>query len=462
MHATNVIKETGPVTDVNDLQGVLESGMCVSCGACLEADPSLRMVFNEQSMAFEPSGPGNAEAAAVCPAVRVDYDELHARRFPGRAVTEHGVVTSVYLAQNTDRERNLRASSGGLVKELVAMYLDSAEVRGAIALVHRDGLTFEPVLLRRGDDLDRLPGSIYHNLPSDKVFPLLREADGPVVLVAIPCQLEGILACLYRRAPELAEKVHAVIGLSCGWYYNHHALKAICRFKRLPFEEIADVSYRGGGAIGKLRISAGGRTKAINRRVDFDYQVAFDRSFNIPRCHVCVNHVNYLADIVVADAWLPSTVMTKTGISLVICRTVESDAMLKRLRDEGRIRLAEASEEDILESQRRRNTFGDFAYGYAQYLQGEGLFSPDLPAPNRGAAQPVAHEVAARFHSAFMRKRRLQREGRYRTLWWRKATVEFPRFAARYFRWFAVRILRIKSLTGQRKEISRERLRDFA
>jgi hypothetical protein len=196
--------------------------------------------------------------------------------------------------------------------------------------------------------------------------------------------------------------------------------------------------------------------------VDFDYQVAFDRSFNIPRCHVCVNHVNYLADIVVADAWLPATVMTKTGISLLICRTKAADDILQGMRDEGRIRLAEASVEDIAESQKRRNAFGDFAYAYAEYLRSEGLFCPDLQAPNRSAAQPVARPLAAKFHARYMLKRRLQRERRYRALWLRKATVEFMPFIARYFRWFAVRILRIKSLTGQRKEISREQLRGFA
>ena len=54
---------------------------------------------------------------------------------------------------------------------------------------------------------------------------------------------------------------------------------------------------------------------AVSRRVDFGYQVAFDRLFNTPRCHLCVNHSNFLADIVVGDAWLPSTVFTKTGVS---------------------------------------------------------------------------------------------------------------------------------------------------
>ena len=89
----------------------------------------------------------------------------------------------------------------------------------------------------------------------------------------------------------------------------------------VDFDEITDISYRGGGPVGKLRIDTGEGKVAVSRRVDFGYQVAFDRHFNTPRCHLCINHRNFLADIVVGDAWLPSTVMTKTGISLLISRT---------------------------------------------------------------------------------------------------------------------------------------------
>jgi hypothetical protein len=55
----------------------------------------------------------------------------------------------------------------------------------------------------------------------------------------------------------------------------------------------------------------------------------------------------------------------------------------------------------------------------------------------------------------------LQAEGRYRYLRWRKATKELRRFLTRYLQWFLVRILRIKSLTGQRREVPREKLADF-
>jgi hypothetical protein len=50
---------------------------------------------------------------------------------------------------------------------------------------------------------------------------------------------------------------------------------------------------------------------------------------------------------------------------------------------------------------------------------------------------------------------------RYRYMKLRKATLELRSYIMRYVRWFVVRILRVKSLSGQRKEIPRERFSGF-
>jgi coenzyme F420-reducing hydrogenase beta subunit len=446
----------------HDLSGVLASDLCIGCGACVFADPSLELQLDPVKLIYEPSHAGNAAAASVCPAVQVDYRGLQETLFPGQEQTPYGVVHSVVLAQSTDEQRNLRASSGGLIKELLLALLARDDIDGVIALGHVQGLEFEPRLLTAVEEVDQLPGSIYHNLAKPRVLELLRAHEGRFVLVGIPCELEGIFQYIHTLEPHLAERVATTVGLLCGWQYSHHALKAICEFKGIDFEAITDVSYRGGGPVGKLRIrTADGRTASASRRVDFGYQVAFDRTFNTPRCHLCINHSNFLADIVVGDAWLPSTVATRTGISLVINRTADADALLRELERDGRVVCNDVTVEEIKESQKRRVAFGDFAYAYADYLDEVGVHRPILEGPNRPAARLVDRDEVATFHRELTTKLSLQRQGRYRYLYWRKATKELPRFLARYWEWFTVRILRIKSLTGERQEIPREELSRF-
>jgi coenzyme F420 hydrogenase subunit beta len=446
----------------DSLQGVIDNDMCIGCGACTFADPTVSVILDARKLIYQPDGPGNEVAARICPAVQVDFTGLHERVFPGQTVTEYGVVDSVWLTQSTDEPRNLAASSGGMIKELMLHLLDRPDVDGIIALGHVEGLDFEARLVTDPAGVDALPGSIYHNLAQPRAIELLRESEGRFVLVAIPCQLEGIYQYIHECEPHLADRIHTTIGLLCGWQYSHHALKAICSYLGVSYDEIEDIAYRGGGPVGKLRIrTSSGQEVSASRRVDFGYQVAFDRHFNTPRCHVCINHSNFLADLVVGDAWLPSTVFTKTGISLVICRAPHTRTLLADLEDAGRIRAAEVSTEEIRESQTDRVLFGNFAYAYAEYLDELGLHHPDMIGPNRERARLVPRDDVVDFHDELMRKLELQRAGRYRFLKWRKATVELPRFLNRYWTWFTVRIIKIKSITGQREEVSRDKLADF-
>jgi coenzyme F420-reducing hydrogenase beta subunit/polysaccharide pyruvyl transferase WcaK-like protein len=443
----------GSVPLPGDLGPVIASDMCIGCGACAHADPTIRLELDEVKQIFQPSHPGNASAAAVCPAVAVDYAGLQKHRFPSAVVSEYGVVESVMLAQSTNEERNVRASSGGIIKEVLAALLEQPEVDGVIALAEQTGLEFAPDLITRSEQVDELPGSIYHNLPKDKVIELLRRHVGRYVLVGIPCEFEGIFQYIYSCAPELEDRIHSTVGLICGWQYSHHAIRAICEFKGIEFDEIERISYRGGGPVGKLHISAGSEDHAISRRTDLAYQVAFDRTFNTPRCHVCINHSNFLADIVIGDAWLPSTVTTRTGISLIINRTRDADDLMRRLNREARIELTDVTVEEIKESQKPRIVFGDMAYAYSDYRRRLGLHTPVLEGPNRPRATAVPADVVESFHSDLQTKLALQRARSYRRLYWRKCTIELPRLFGRYWEWFSVRILRTKSLTGERREL---------
>jgi len=446
----------------SDLKEVLKNDLCIGCGACVHADPRLKLELHPEKLFYEPNGEGGEAAASVCPSIRVDFADLQSRLFPGARIAPLGAVEAVMLAQSTHLERNMKASSGGLIKELLRGLLESKEIAGVISIDHAGGLLFKPRLVERLEDVDRLPGSIYHSLPFSDALELLKTREGRFALVAIPCQLEGIFNYIFKFAPELRAKIHTTIGLICGWTYTHHSIKAICDYQRVDFNDIEDISFRGGGPVGRLQMTMkNGRKIEVHRRVNYAYQVAFDRTFNIPRCHLCIDHSNFLADIVVGDAWLPSTVGTKTGISLVICRKPATAALMKSLKEKAAIHCIEVTPSEVEESQTHRVAYGDFSYAYAEYLKDRGIFVPDTIGPNREEARPWSRQAVELFHRETRLKIDLQRKGRYRYLYWRKLTREFGRFSYRYLRWFFVRILRVKSLLGVRKEIPKDRLEGF-
>lgn len=446
-----------------DLSGVIESGMCIGCGACEMADSSVRVSLSPSRLIYEPETPGGQAAADVCPAVAVDYAGLQEYLFPGATVGPFGVVRSVHLSQSTTTSRNMAASSGGLIKELLRHLLSTRQIDGVIALDHVDGIEFGARLVQTPDDVDTLPGSIYHNLKQTSALKLLQETPGRLAIVAIPCQLEGLYAWVKKFAPDLRSRISLSIGLLCGWQYSHHSIHAMGEYLGYNPDDISDISYRGGGPVGKLTVTTrDGEQFTASRRVDFGYQVAFDRHFNTSRCHVCINHSNFLADIVVGDAWLPSTVFTKTGISLVVCRTEFAESTLQSLVDAGHCVSIQVGEDEIRESQTERVVFGEFAYAYADYLREIGLHTPQLDGPNKGFGTLKPRRQVAKFHRELIRKQSLMAARRYKYMKVRKATLELRGYIMRYVRWFMVRILRVKSLSGQRKEIPRDRFEGFA
>jgi len=426
----------------SDLQGVIDSGMCIGCGACTLVDRSIQLRLDHDRLIFQPDRASGADAASVCPAVEVDFPWLQTELFPGQAPGPYGVIDSVHLAQSTDLDRNRAASSGGLIKELLIELLDRPDVDGVIALDHVEGLEFAGRLITDPGEIDHLPGSIYHNLLQTPSAELLREHDGRFVLVAIPCQLEGLYNYILRVEPSLRDRIHTTIGLLCGWQYSHHSINAIAAYNRIDPTTITDIAYRGGGPVGPLRIKTDdGREHSVNRRVNFGYQVAFDRHMNTPRCHVCVNHGNFLADLVVGDAWLPNTLRSKTGVSLVTCRTAEATKLLHSLVAADRIVIADATEEEIRLSQKDRVAHGDFAYAYAEYLDEIGEHRPSMTGPNRPKAKLVPRREVEHFHRELQRKTKLAAQRRYRVLWIRKGTLEIRRFAGRYIDWFRNRVI---------------------
>src|SRR5688500_11714254 len=100
------------------LRSVRRGQLCIGCGACVAADPTIQLRLHPRTQMLDPSHDGDARAAAVCPSIAVDYAAHQARNFEGRTPGPLGVVDRIVLAQSTNLARNMAASSGGLIKEV--------------------------------------------------------------------------------------------------------------------------------------------------------------------------------------------------------------------------------------------------------------------------------------------------------------------------------------------------------
>ena len=192
------------------------------------------------------------------------------------------------------------------------------------------------------------------------------------------------------------------------------------------------MSYRGSGPVGKTRFDTKtGSSYAFNRRISFYSQVALDRSFNTPRCAVCINHTNELADISVGDAWLPKTSLSQAGVSLLITRSRFGQNIVDELYKGGLLKLDESNIEDLISSQGLDSVRGDSAYSLQALLTAEGEFSPVLRGTNFREAKISVENALRREYKSTKRKRNLQYSRRFRRLMIQKLVLEGHRYCLR-------------------------------
>jgi coenzyme F420-reducing hydrogenase beta subunit len=374
-----------------EINRVIEGDQCIACGACLSACPydNVRTTFNELRGVFEaeiiaPEGCDSCDAPCdrVCPSITIDFVKAKAAINRCSRDTSNplrdGWVRSTYLGWAPEFRDDGTSSSGGVLRAMVANSLGSGRPVICLAL-DPDDKKLKPRLLTGLESMDHVPGSIYHSTSFAGAIDLIRNAEKPVMLVAIPCQLAGILQYISNCEEGLAKNIEVVVGLICGWMYSHHSLSAFAQYKNIS-EPIVDARYRGGGRVGKLKLITEGKELSFERR-DFktlqafiDYKSSFSTDFNRLRCRGCEDHINLLADVVVGDAWLKRTTTRK--ISVITTRTDIGENLIHELENSGQINMEPSSFNDLIESQSNNLVFGTVAKKINQQLKENGKIAP--------------------------------------------------------------------------------------
>jgi coenzyme F420 hydrogenase subunit beta len=327
----------------------------------------------------------------VCPSYEEDFIELANWT---EAAQEIGPYHSIYTSFSYDRANRLKSSSGGFIREILGKLIRMGVADSVITLKHSEGLEYEPSLYEKDDSFDAMPGSIYHNINFEKAIEILKTRSDRVILVATPCQLTSIKKWERLFSSEMKASIACTIGLICGWMFSRRSLEHFTKAEGIDFQSVSNVTYRGGDKIGNLVIGTPSGPRSFSRRPRLrdshfsSFRIAFSRSYNSRRCLLCAEHLNYLADISVGDAWLSAFDKERDGISLVIVRNRSFDPAIQELKTEGRIQLSPATVADVIESQSRDIAKGIGARKLMAHLKTSGQFSPHIRLPLPDVTEP--------------------------------------------------------------------------
>ncbi len=371
-----------------------ENDLCISCGACRHACPAqeITIEYRVTKGIYEPviqntvacDTCSTKPCLQVCPSYQVDFRAL-ANWMDEEEV--FGPVEGVYLGKSSSAEIQRRASSGGVIREICRYYLENDLADGVVSLKHAGGLDYKAEIFRDPAEMNSMPGSIYHNFSFESVIDILKNSSERLVLVATPCQLTAIKKWATLFQADLRAQLVLSIGLICGWMFSRNSLVHFLKSQGI-LEKPTEVSYRGGDKVGQLRIKTGQREFQFSRRPQIHrdshtaaFRTAFSRSYNTRRCLVCVDHLNYLADVSVGDAWLDAFARESLGTSLVVTRNERIDKLIHQMIKGQRLDLITGKKEDIVESQSRDLALGISAEALICGMKRRGEFYPEFIRP---------------------------------------------------------------------------------
>ncbi len=209
-------------------QEVIEKGLCIGCGACLELCPYFRSHKGRTARLF-PCDLERGRCHAYCPQTDVDLEAL-SRSLRGEPYRDLplGSYLEAMAARAGTKAPNGAFQDGGTVTALVSLALERGLIEAA-ALTDRDGLEPLPRLVTEAAEVAACASSKYTAAPTLAALNRgINQGYARLGVVATPCQATAVAQ---MRANPMAEKdfidpVGLVIGLFCTWALDTRELTA--------------------------------------------------------------------------------------------------------------------------------------------------------------------------------------------------------------------------------------------
>ena len=384
---------------------VVSNGLCTGCGTCAGICPlsAIEMVINERKGIYAPKLIDSkcnqcGLCLEVCPGYSVNFSQLNLEIFGNDPEnTLLGSYTGCYLAHATDQEVRYNSASGGLVTSLLIFALEQGFIDGALVTKMKKDNPLEPesFIARTKEDIFEAARSKYCPVPANIALKeILQSEEGErFAVVGLPCHIHGLRKA-ERINKRLKERIAIHLGIFCSHTDSFKGTEFLLNKLGIKKEEVATISYRGGGWPGQIQIKLTDRSqKSILNQSRLWNTIFSSFFFALPRCLLCNDITNELADISFGDAWLSEIMATEhEGKSIVIARSEQGKALLRRASSVGIIELQALDVEDVIRSQKMFLHFKKVNLGAR--IQLRRLFGKKLP--------EIGHKTEATFYNRLL------------------------------------------------------------
>jgi len=344
-----------------NISEVVRQGLCTQCGACVATCPrGLIVLERDECQNFCPRVTASDECnqcnlcRQVCPGLAVDYDELN------RLVFSHlpedvllGNYQASYAGYSGQEQIRQESSSGGLVTSLLEYMLDTGAIDGAFVVREGSESPFNPdiFIARNRVDLSSAMQSKYYPVPmlSGVNVKDLVKGEERLAIVGLPCHIHAIRK-MEQIFPALKESIRLHIGLFCGLNTSFCGMNHLFSKTGIhDIEQVKEIKYRDGDWPGRIAITL---TSGEKYSLPLQEKNFVNYFYIPPRCTLCMDQTNELADISVGDAWLPEYSQDNKGWSVCLARTQNGYEVVSEAKDKGYVILNTISPSKVIESQK--------------------------------------------------------------------------------------------------------------
>jgi coenzyme F420 hydrogenase subunit beta len=318
---------------------VVRTDLCTGCGTCVSicSKSAVFMELDTSKGSYLPriiqEKCNNCKACLkVCPGHSVDFNQLNKYTF-GKLPDNYlvGNYEGCYEGYSNDPEIRYRASSGGVITQLLIFALENGIIDGALVTKMNKSSPLEPVsyIARTKEEIIDSMGSKYCPVPLNKGLKDILEApkDQKFAVVGLPCQIQGIKK-MEQINKTLKNKIVFTIGIICSKCPNFLATEYMLKNFKIKTDNIEQISYRGNGYPGGLSISFKNGENKFYSYWDY-YDTCFGQFFSPSRCRLCIDFTSEFSDFSCGDVFFDPEYKDPIGSSVIISRNSFSENLLK-------------------------------------------------------------------------------------------------------------------------------------
>ncbi|GAI06547.1 unnamed protein product, partial [marine sediment metagenome] len=245
---------------IKEIEIIVKEELCLRCGTCVGICPKDAIIVNGDYYPYCTDYEICNDCGLclkVCPGIEVNFPEIVKQTF-GEIDYDfyaNGFFTKLYIGRAIDENILIKASSGGVVTQILDFLLNENIIQGAIVTTscHDKPWKAKPILARKSDEILESAQSKYSVSPVNSLLKKLDGFDGKVAYVGLPCHIHGLKKAISLKR-KLKDKIYIIIGLLCSTNVEEISTKDMLWASKIKEQDVKKIEFRKGEWPGKIGV----------------------------------------------------------------------------------------------------------------------------------------------------------------------------------------------------------------